>query len=454
MARPKLDPKIKNARHEKAKQEAEKLNKRLASHAYTNAYATEWGKVVVYFEPPGRRKVRLRAPFPSIEFDAELLAAKQDAPIQVRAAANALPKKQAGSGGFAEGTFGWLLEWYFRSDQQWPKLADKKWREADLRRTLLVPHPRCPDYLYGDCPLEHFDAGSVENLINAKLDKKTIQDSITGESRTITTNGEAANQRRKWLVPVLQFAVKQKLVPVNYVLSTKKVRNDRLGPDDPDGFPTWPQWLLDAYRQVHQHGTLARLVFEIALFTTSRKSDLPRLGTHFLKKDRKGRDTLVYWQHKNRNHKAVKVYQPILPELQFALDEARKAGILGDALYIVQKPGTKHERGYGADTIGNYMQDWVDDALKHAGQAHPPGRKGYSLHGLRKSAICMLIIAGVPDRWIMAISGHRDPRMIDKYGREYMREFGAEGAFDIWLDSQDKRDFNEHEFEKQERFAA
>jgi len=62
MARPKLDPKIKKARYEKAKQEAEKFNKKLGSHAHTNAYATEWGKVVVYYEAPGQRKVRIRAP--------------------------------------------------------------------------------------------------------------------------------------------------------------------------------------------------------------------------------------------------------------------------------------------------------------------------------------------------------------------------------------------------------
>lgn len=454
MARPKLDPKIKQARHRKAKQEAEKLNKRLCSHTYTNAYATEWGKVVIYYEPPGQRKVRIRAAFPSLEFDGELFTAKQGIHAQLTSNAGAVVKKHLKQDGYAEGTLGCLLEHYFKSDEKWPKFVDKKRRETDLRKALLVPHPRFSNHLYGDCPLEHFDAGSVENLVKAKLEKEVIEDTMTGEKRTITRNCEAANQRRKWLAPVLQFAVKQKLIPFNYALSTKKLKNDRIGPDDSDGFPTWPRWLIDAYRAVHPHGTLARLVLELALFTTARKSDLPRLGSQFLKKDRKGRDTLVYWQHKNRNHKAVKVYQPIFPELQAALDEARKAGILGQGFYIVQKPGTNYEKAYGADTLGNYMQDWVDTALRYVAGEHPPGRKGYSLHGLRKSGICMLIIAGIPDRWIMAISGHRDPRMIDKYGREFMREFGAEGAFDIWLGGQDKRDFNEGEFEIQERLVA
>jgi integrase len=255
-------------------------------------------------------------------------------------------------------------------------------------------------------------------------------------------------------VPVLRFAVKQKLIPFNYVLSTEKVKKDRLGPDESNGFPTWPQWLSAAYRAVHPHGTLARLVFELALFTTARKSDLPRLGTQFLKKDRKGRDTLVYWQHKNRNRDPVKVYQPIFPELRLALQEAQGAGILRRERFLVQKPGTLREKEHGADTLGNYMQDWVHAALEQVGKSHPPGSKGYSLHGLRKAGICMLIIAGVPDRWIMAISGHRDPRMIDTYGRDYMREFGAEAAYDIWLVNQAKLDFNEREFEQEEHLAA
>ena len=46
MARPKLDPKVKKARYEKAQQEAKKLNRKLPSpHVY--AYATESGKLVV-----------------------------------------------------------------------------------------------------------------------------------------------------------------------------------------------------------------------------------------------------------------------------------------------------------------------------------------------------------------------------------------------------------------------
>jgi integrase len=116
----------------------------------------------------------------------------------------------------------------------------------------------------------------------------------------------------------------------------------------------------------------------------------------------------------------------------------------------VQRPGTSTEKVYSADTLANYMQEWVKVALIHAGRERPSGKSGYSLHGLRKAGICTLIEKGVPDRWIMAISGHRDPRMISLYGRQYMREFGAESAFDIWVQDQPQEAFNEAEFERRE----
>ncbi len=93
------------------------------------------------------------------------------------------------------------------------------------------------------------------------------------------------------------------------------------------------------------------------------------------------------------------------------------------------------------------MQDWIDEALAKAGLEHPHGPSGYSLHGLRKSGVCGLILRGVRDREIMAITGHRDPREIDLYGREYMRSLGAEAAFDQWQSHQQKLAFNESEFE-------
>jgi hypothetical protein len=454
MARPKLDPKIKKARYEKAQREAKKLNKKLPSpHVY--AYATESGKLVVYYEPPGSPKVRIHSRYPSTEFHIELAAAKSGEPLQMRPKLTK-PRAQStaispGRNGYAEGTLGWLFERYFKEDDEWQVFTDQKRREIDLRLILTSPINPQTSLVFGDMPLEHFNAGSVRTLMQLKRQKQQITDFMTGKTRPIWTNPEAANQRRKWLSNVLQFAVNKSLIAHNYVKDVPKAHSDKLGKgESEDGFPTWPIWLIAAYREVHKPGTLARLVFELALYTTARKADIPRIGVQFLQKDRKGRDTLIYIQHKNRNKKPVKVYQPIWPELQVAIDNARRAGILGQLLYVVQKPGTNRERAYSENTVANYMQDWVAAALAHVGEKHPPGPNGYSLHGLRKAGICNLILKGVPDRWIMAISGHRDPRLITLYGRQFMREFGAEGAFDIWMRDQTHEAFTEDEFERRE----
>src|SRR5687768_5327799 len=82
MARPKLDERVRKARLDKARKEAARLNRKLPKpHLY--ACATESGKVVVYFEPPSLPKVRIRSQYPSLEFDAELLAAKRGEPLRV-----------------------------------------------------------------------------------------------------------------------------------------------------------------------------------------------------------------------------------------------------------------------------------------------------------------------------------------------------------------------------------
>jgi hypothetical protein len=206
MARPKLDPKIKKARYDKAKQEAEKLNRKLGSHAYTNAYATEWGKVVVYYEPPGQKKVRIRAPFPSIEFDAELLAAKQGRPIQVRPVKACKPEPQKAA---APATWRWACQDYFANDPVYREMSkrDKRNRRNVLESTWDEPHAKYPHLRYGDCPLADFNGESVLILMKRKLKWKMVLDEITGEEREVQTNYSAANTRHKFISAVLSYLV-------------------------------------------------------------------------------------------------------------------------------------------------------------------------------------------------------------------------------------------------------
>lgn len=345
-----------------------------------------------------------------------------------------------------------------KEDDRWATYADQNRRKRDLfaaLRTKINPQASSHE-MFGGLPLEFVGVKTVQALMKVKLGRRTINDTMERRTRLVTNNAEAANSRRKWLSGVFRFAVANGLLPHDFTKDVPKTKNDKLSPEQADGWPTWPKALIAAYREVHRPGTLSRLVMELAYNLTARKSDIPRLGRQFIQKDRQDRDVLVYWQHKGRNHSPVKVYQPIFPELQEQLNAARTSGLLGDMLFLVQAQRlTMHEKGYSEDTLANYMQDWVKVTMRHANIAPPPGTKGYSLHGLRKAGICQLIELGIPDRWIMAISGHRDPRMIDLYGWEMERAWNAEGAFDIYLGKHAARtrSFDEANFEAEFKLA-
>jgi hypothetical protein len=458
MPRQKLSEAVKKARYERAKKKAARLNKQLPK-PYCYAYATQWGKVYIYYCPEPGVRIRLNAEYPSVAFQAELLSAQKGEPLHIDRpeSRKRAPSPPLGTK-WPEGTLGWLVEERYMKSDEWDSYADQARRSRDLLaclRTKINPQAHATE-TFGYLPLEFVSVSTVQTLMKVKLEHHQIDDTMERTKRTVTSNAEAANSRRKWLSGVFKFAVANGLLPHDFTKDVRKAKNGKVSPEQPNGWPTWPKPLIAAYREVHRPGTLARLVMELADHLTARKSDIPRLGHQFLQKDRRGREVLVYWQHKGRNDASVKVYQPVFPELQEQLDAARAAGILGEFLFLVQVHGSAdQERGYSEDTLANYMQDWVKAAMRRADINPPPGSKGYSLHGLRKAGICRLIELGIPDRWIMAISGHRDPRMIDLYGREMERAWNAEGAFDIYLGEQPirTRKFDEARFEAEFNLA-
>ncbi|GEO14062.1 hypothetical protein MAE02_17580 [Microvirga aerophila] len=427
MARPKLDPEIKKARHQKAKREAEKLNKKLGSHAYTNAYATEWSKVVVYYEPPGQRKVRIRAPFPSVEFDAELLAAKQGRPLQVRPAKACSPEPRKAA---APDTWRWGCQDYFANDPTYREMSkrDKRNRKNVLESTWDEPHARYPHLRYGDCPLADFNGESVLILMKRKLKWKTVFDEITGEEREVQTNFSAANTRHKFISAVLSYLVQNHTRVVggrNWARDIKPFK-----PENEEGHRTPSLEEIASFQEQFKLGSKERLLFDLAYYTTQRRADLPRLGRLVLEKDRNGNDRLSFVQHKLRNKKPVRAYVPLFPELRQSLEAAKEAGILGETLYLVHDKisPTQPDRPYAEGSLGNMMQDAIKKLTAKTGI-----KKSFSLHGLRKAGVCRLIMMGLSAHQIMAITGHRTPWEIDRYGRDYMRSVASEQGYQRYL---------------------
>ena len=176
-------------------------------------------------------------------------------------------------------------------------------------------------------------------------------------------------------------------------------------------------------------GTKERLLFDLAYYTTQRRADLPRLGRQFLRKDRYGNDRLEFTQHKLRNKKPVTAFVPIFPELQSSLDAAQASGILGEMLFLVQQrhPG-QPDKPHVEGSLGNMMQD----AIRHL-RANQGLREPFSLHGLRKAGVCRLILMDLSVHQIMAITGHRTAKEIDRYGRDYMRSLASEEGYQRYV---------------------
>ena len=422
MARPKLEENVKAARLAKARRAASKLNEKLASHTHTYCYATESGRLVIYFEPPGQRKVRIRSEFGSLEFDAELLAAKRGEPLL---RAERPPRRSA-----IAHTWRWACLEYFANDRGYGEMSarDKGTRKRILEGTWGEPIFPGASLFFGDMPLSEFNAESVVILMKRKLRWTSSEDRITGERRDVQTNISAANNRRKAISAVLSYLVQDHTRLVNGRNWARDIKRYR--PQNEHGHRTPSIEELDQFRLTHPLGTRARLLFDIAYYTTQRRADLPRLERQFIRKDRQGNERLVFVQHKLRNTDPVTAYVPLFPELQESLEAASRAGILGNMLYLVhpKRSPLAPDRAYREGSLGNLMQEAVRAAMVGVGL---PTR--FSLHGLRKAGVCRLILADLTVHQIMAITGHRTPDEIDRYGREYMRSAAAEAGYQQYL---------------------
>lgn len=109
-----------------------------------------------------------------------------------------------------------------------------------------------------------------------------------------------------------------------------------------EGFATWAETDIAAYRAHYPLGTRERLVLELALGTAQRRGDLVRLG----------------WRHVvngailvKQNKTGAEVTIPIVQELRAALDLCPHDRLT----FIAQFDG----RPLGAASLGNEFRDWL-----------------------------------------------------------------------------------------------
>ncbi|MGG7567872.1 tyrosine-type recombinase/integrase [Rhodovulum sp. DZ06] len=159
-------------------------------------------------------------------------------------------------------------------------------------------------------------------------------------------------------------------------------------PPRSDGFAPWTAEDIEAFRARWPHGTSQRLIFDVALYTGQRRTDLCRLGWGHVRAG-----TLEVKQSKT----GAMAYVPMTAELEAAL-----AGTEGRAVWLLTEYGRPH-RPAG---LGNKFRD----AASAAGVEK-------SLHGLRKAFCIYWAEQGRSVHEIAAMSGHKQLGEIEVYTR-------------------------------------
>jgi len=201
---------------------------------------------------------------------------------------------------------------------------------------------------------------------------------------------EAANGRIKAIRAVFNWAT---LPEVGYSQTNPARDVQYMKSNNPDGHHTWTIEEVERFEKHHPIGTKAHLALALLLYTGQRRADVVLMGRQH---ERGG--WLRFTQQKNQDTKPVHLEIPIRPELRRVLD----ASPLGDMVYLV----TEFGKPFSFNGFGN----WFRDRCVEAGV---PGRA----HGLRKAAATRLADAGASVHEIMAITGHRTLKEVERYTR-------------------------------------
>jgi integrase len=331
------------------------------------------GKWYVYFRQKGRKDVRMHGVPGTPEWEDQYR----------RLVAGERPEERA-PGQPTSGTFGWLCQMYMGST----KYHELDERTRRVRRGILnscmKDSPEGTRLTFGEVPLSRFTPKTVAMIRDIKADLP-----------------EAANGRIKAIRAVFNWATLPE-VGLSQTNPARDVQNRKS--NNPDGHHTWTLEEVERFEQRHPIGTKAHLALALLLYTGQRRSDIVLMG-----KQHEKNGWLCFTQQKNRNSKPVYLEIPIRPELRRVID----ASPTGDIVYLV----TEFGKAFTFNGFGNWFRD-------RCVEAKVPGRA----HGLRKAAATRLADAGASAHEIMAITGHRTMKEVDRYTRAANQKRLAESA--------------------------
>lgn len=274
------------------------------------------------------------------------------------------PPIEAGADRAAPGSFDDLIARYYRS----PDFLDPSERTRVVYRGVIERwrnHEPTSGRRYGDAMVRDLQARHVEKMMADMLPHRT-----------------AANMLRKRLKALMQFAIRQGMAKVNPLDATRPFKVES------DGFHTWSEEEIAAYEAKHARGTVARLTFDLLLFTGQRGGDVRLMGRGHVRNKR-----ITLKQEKT----GVTVSLPILPPLA----ESILATPSGAMVFIVNGLG----RPFTRKGFGNRFRAWCDEA----------GLPECSAHGLRKAAARRFAEAGCSNQQIKSWTGHTTDSEVARY---------------------------------------
>ena len=256
------------------------------------------------------------------------------------------------------GTLGALIIEYYSS----PEFLDLAAQTKRTYRSVLEPLREA----HADKRVAALKPNHVRAMLAAKVDKPGASNKLLRHLRTLMKFGIANGYRRN---------------DPTAGIRKRKIRDG--------GFKDWNEGLIKTFRAYWPSGSKPRLALELLLCTAQRRGDVVQLGRQHLN------DNEI---HLRQEKTGTKLWIPVHHDLRRELDTLPETQML-----FLQ---TEYGKSFSAAGFGN----WFRDKCERAGIP-----KGYSAHGLRKSACRRLAEAGCTAPQIMAVSGHRSMKEVQLY---------------------------------------
>lgn len=279
-------------------------------------------------------------------------------------------KKVIGAAKVVPGTFDDLIARFYASTV-WNdlKLTTRETYRGELERFRAT---------YGDRRVATMTTRNISNLMAKMKDTPA-----------------AANNLKKRLGQLFDFAALQGMRKDNPAKAVRSLKGRK------GGFATWQEAQIEQFEAQHPLGTMARLAFDLALYTAQRKSDVRLMGPQHVE-----RGKIRVCQLKTGKEMMI----PIHPHLA----ESIAATASGHLAYIISNKGAV----YTSDSFGMWFMR----------QCRKAGLVGFSMHGLRKAASRRMAETGLSNQLIKAITGHVTDSEVARYTRDAEQERMADLA--------------------------